>query len=861
MVLLGLLMWLMADPPVVATGAAAVRPGGEAQRTLTGAGVTIGLWDLGFPRITHEAFATDRVTTIGTALTDNHATGAAGAMIGIGMGQAEGAVVAARSFSTDFNADLGVIRTAAQNGLRLSVHPYEYPAGWVRNESGWGTLSAACAHPTVWAWFGTESGSMTRDVIFGLYHQRAADWDDAAYDNPRWLSFIAAGNQEGTGPSSQPVAHCAYDEELSAWVVKSDVRDPDSGITYMGVSKNVLTIGTWPNASTSGRGPASDGRVKPDLVAPAELADAPSSASDAATGAYTQTSAAVSVATGAAALLLEHLRAVMASDPLASTIKALLIHTAADQGDAGPDGIYGWGSVDIEQAVRFADVAHVEEGELAHGTSHSVEVTHEGFGELVATLVWTDPAGTPGGDALMNDLDLRITGPGGPWLPLAIGGGTADNTVDNVEQVRIAGLEAGTYTVQVTHKGTLPAPQAFSLVASSGDPQRRRFTEDQAGWRLVSMPFGNTPFARLGETFITQFGDGNDPTLYRFAAPATYLPITDAEDLIPSGEGFLMYLFGEDVPKTWVMNGDPNTGRIETGLPWNGSPADSYFLAGNAFTGVLDWEAVVAASTGIANTYYVWDPEGESGGGASGFRHYTAGNPGISTTGRHIPPFTGFFVFATGPGAELVLDPAQVVKGSQPDFHGKRKDAHPMIRLQGPAGEVFISFHPDASEGWDAYDVPGLAALDGRPRLAILESGIEFVVWSVPMPDNPVRYRLNAPARITHADVPARMVDDRTIEVAPAALPLETALLSAYPNPFNPETVIAFQVSGARGETPVRLSVHDMLGREVAVLVDGVVAPGAHSVVFDGKGLASGVYAVRISAGGSIRTIRVTLIR
>jgi hypothetical protein len=86
-------------------------------------------------------------------------------------------------------------------------------------------------------------------------------------------------------------------------------------------------------------------------------------------------------------------------------------------------------------------------------------------------------------------------------------------------------------------------------------------------------------------------------------------------------------------------------------------------------------------------------------------------------------------------------------------------------------------------------------------------------------------------------------------------------LLGAYPNPFNPSTVLRFRTTGAHGGTPLRLSVYDLLGREVAVLVDGMMPAGAHRAVFDASGLASGVYVVRLEAGGEWRTSRITLLK
>ena len=79
-----------------------------------------------------------------------------------------------------------------------------------------------------------------------------------------------------------------------------------------------------------------------------------------------------------------------------------------------------------------------------------------------------------------------------------------------------------------------------------------------------------------------------------------------------------------------------------------------------------------------------------------------------------------------------------------------------------------------------------------------------------------------------------------------------------YPNPFNPEAVIPF----ALGESAqVRLAVYDMLGRQVALLVEGQVSAGSHEVVFSGARLPTGVYLVRMEAQGQVRTQRITLMK
>jgi predicted acyl esterase len=79
-----------------------------------------------------------------------------------------------------------------------------------------------------------------------------------------------------------------------------------------------------------------------------------------------------------------------------------------------------------------------------------------------------------------------------------------------------------------------------------------------------------------------------------------------------------------------------------------------------------------------------------------------------------------------------------------------------------------------------------------------------------------------------------------------------------FPNPFNPTTVIRYQLPVA---SDVRLVVHDLLGREVAVLVEEPNAPGSYRVRFDANGLASGVYLCRLTAGRYGETRKMLLVR
>jgi hypothetical protein len=99
--------------------------------------------------------------------------------------------------------------------------------------------------------------------------------------------------------------------------------------------------------------------------------------------------------------------------------------------------------------------------------------------------------------------------------------------------------------------------------------------------------------------------------------------------------------------------------------------------------------------------------------------------------------------------------------------------------------------------------------------------------------------------------------------VGDASLPLATRLLPNVPNPFNPATVIRFELATAQR---VRLTVYDVAGREVAALLDGVRGPGLHVVPWSGTDsrgvrLASGVYFYRLSAASFSQTRKMVLLK
>ncbi|MEK7671530.1 MAG: T9SS type A sorting domain-containing protein, partial [Bacteroidota bacterium] len=109
--------------------------------------------------------------------------------------------------------------------------------------------------------------------------------------------------------------------------------------------------------------------------------------------------------------------------------------------------------------------------------------------------------------------------------------------------------------------------------------------------------------------------------------------------------------------------------------------------------------------------------------------------------------------------------------------------------------------------------------------------------------------------------------DPTVVSVNEASKPAHErfALSQNYPNPFNPTTEIRFQISEVRGQksenSHVTLKVYDLLGQEVATLVNEELKPGSYEVGFAAKELASGVYFYILRAREFLSTKRMLLIK
>jgi hypothetical protein len=111
---------------------------------------------------------------------------------------------------------------------------------------------------------------------------------------------------------------------------------------------------------------------------------------------------------------------------------------------------------------------------------------------------------------------------------------------------------------------------------------------------------------------------------------------------------------------------------------------------------------------------------------------------------------------------------------------------------------------------------------------------------------------------VAYSFFPAQTVEAVQLFPGGDAIARGFQLYQNYPNPFNPTTVISFQVPVV---SMVRLAVYDLLGREIATLVNEKKSPGSYSVRFDGSGLTSGVYLYRLQSDLFVQTRKLVVLR
>jgi hypothetical protein len=196
--------------------------------------------------------------------------------------------------------------------------------------------------------------------------------------------------------------------------------------------------------------------------------------------------------------------------------------------------------------------------------------------------------------------------------------------------------------------------------------------------------------------------------------------------------------------------------------------------------------------------------------------------------------FNGRIVAATGGGPFIALEGAENWVRADSGFDGNSCTALALFQDKLIAGSgkggVFVSV--DQGVSWQKANT-GLVV----PSVTTIEIDSPYVYVGT---DGGGVYRRHLAELFTSLAVE----DDQQV-------PEQFRLGQNYPNPFNPVSVIPYEVGGSStGPVNVRISVYDVLGREVAVLVNESKARGRYTVSFGGTPMASGVYLYRMDVSG-----------
>ena len=238
---------------------------------------------------------------------------------------------------------------------------------------------------------------------------------------------------------------------------------------------NVFFNGSLVNSSS--RGPAYDGRIKPDIAANGQ--NQVSTTENNTYQTFGGTSGAAPGIAGISAQLYQAYGELNSGElPNSALIKATLLNTANDAGNVGPDFRFGWGIVNGLRAGKLIEDERYLSDDITQGANntHTINVP-SGTTQVRFMLYWKDVPANPGSStALVNDLDLVVGTPGGdnllPWIldptpnpaTLNTPATTGEDHLNNMEQVLINDPATGNYTLDVSGFNVPLGPQEYFIV-------------------------------------------------------------------------------------------------------------------------------------------------------------------------------------------------------------------------------------------------------------------------------------------------------------------------------------------------------------------------------------------------------------
>jgi hypothetical protein len=393
---------------------------------------------------------------------------------------------------------------------------------------GWDYKTTADGYPiNGWYWGGNYISGTNYDLQ-GTYYTNDQSYDAIVYNNPGYTIVKSAGNYFGYGPGYSGTSTTSYYYNGTGFTTYPAGTAPAANcsqgydcIGYGSLAKNIIVVGATDiittnnyrytsatdvvRSSYSNAGPRDDGGIKPDIAAPGTDIWMASTAEDT-TGSIgwqinSGTSMAAPQVTGIIGLWMQIYKSLFSNAELnAAAAKTLMVHSAAEAGNVGPDPWYGWGYIDAKKGAELLvgksnNTVIFNNETLTSGVTNSKSVKASGSAPLKVTISWINPEYKITSNSwatlynyrnsrLINDLDVRIidTTTNTVYYPWKLDANSpmtpatkADNTVDNVEQVVLDNPVAGrTYRIEVTNKGTLVnnaaspvlTPQNYSIIVT-----------------------------------------------------------------------------------------------------------------------------------------------------------------------------------------------------------------------------------------------------------------------------------------------------------------------------------------------------------------------------------------------------------
>jgi hypothetical protein len=339
------------------------------------------------------------------------------------------------------------------------------------------------------------------------YGLNAIAFDQSAHKNELLLHVFSSGNSGADTSKSGYYANVAGFANITG---------------NFKMAKNILVVGAVDSFGIappqSSSGPAFDGRIIPQIVA----------------FQMNGTSESAALVSGTAALLQQYYKAKNNQDLPSALIKAILINSADDVNNPGPDFKTGFGNMNVMKAMNCINENKILSGTIRDGMTNSFDLTiPENISLLKITLVWNDTtASVLSPKALMNDLDLELlsTSQNAIWKPWVLNTfPNADSlnklavrsrdSLNNQEQITVKNPVAGNYKINVNGYNILTPDQKYFIA----------YSLDTAGYFRWQRPT-DEDFAEKGTPTILKWQSsfsGNAVLEYKFVSDLNWKKITD----------------------------------------------------------------------------------------------------------------------------------------------------------------------------------------------------------------------------------------------------------------------------------------------------------------------------------------------